>query len=485
MNESEIRNRVHVAFGEASYPASLGSRVAGRIAAPWPRRQPRVYGLVAAILAVLVIVSLMLTRFAFGLPLGREQTPAIQTNQVVGPMSPNGQLPDADLRTANLSGPAADLVTRLNLTAVSNGRAMTVIGAYADSARTVIFVRSLPPPIAIQVQLYDQTGPLNYDGGGGSGSFGDADFEVAGPVHPDAGGIAHVNASINEAEIGTPLVGTSGNWNFSFPLEVQPSTPLTAIPVLTSFGEAKVRVEALEATPSVVHFQAVVDGLSVEQVSTWRVTLVDLNGNQAQPGSSYTALVGNNKQSRMYFVWARPAAGDYELRIDGSGSHYGGRLAVPAFVSQITRKGKAIQPTGFPSAYASLTMTGAYSQHIAGGHTSQCGRGSGVNTGELFAYAIWFEHDGWYLLALSTDPAQRAYRGPGTYPGHAEVVPYAQFGTDPIFSGPIQLTISSDKGAYTGSVSGTLNWAGPPATGATTTVSGTWSCTPALGLGPG
>jgi hypothetical protein len=331
MNESQIRARVHAALGEAVYPASLGARAAGRITSS--PKHSRAYGLVAALLAVLLIATLVFTRFG----LAGSPAPAFHTNQVVGPVNPDARLPPEDLRAAGLSEPQAGLVTALNLTAVSQGKTVHLIGAYADTARVVLFFRGADDRFSIQCQIYDRTGFLNFGAGASSGLPGDWVFELMGAAHPDAHGIAHLNVAAFGYQTDPGTEGVSGTWNFSFDLPVHLAERIALTPPLTAIGPWKVKVEAMEATPTVLRFQVLVEGASASDLSDAKVTLLDSSGREVPQSSAYTMLTNSmffslilgTPQTRISVIWDRPPAGTFELRFSVRGSDYRATLAVP------------------------------------------------------------------------------------------------------------------------------------------------------------
>ena len=59
MNEARIRERLHDAIGDASYPAGLSSRVESRLREPVNEQHPRAIALVAAILALAIVAVLL------------------------------------------------------------------------------------------------------------------------------------------------------------------------------------------------------------------------------------------------------------------------------------------------------------------------------------------------------------------------------------------------------------------------------------------
>ena len=337
MTTTEIRARVHAALGDAITPAGLTQQVASRLSAPPAPRRPAVrYRVAAGVLAIALVAVLLLTRLA-SIPLvGQAPAPAFHPNQVVGPVDANQKLPAEDLAAAGLSERQASLVMPLNLRATSNEITIQVIGAYADSAELVLFLRGSSERFTVHASIYDATGLLNFGEGGTSGIAGDWIVTLIGGAHADARGIAHLNVALDSYQADPGAPPPAGTWNFSFDLKVHGPEALTLRPALASIGGWNVKIEAMEATPAVVRFQVLVDA-APEQVSSLKVTLVDSSGHTMQATSAYTMLTNQmfffivigNKQSRLNQIWMRPAAGQYELRISGHGPEYRGTLTIP------------------------------------------------------------------------------------------------------------------------------------------------------------
>src|SRR6202165_5167956 len=163
MNDTEIRERLREAVGEQSYPADLSARAETRLKLPPDAEaRPRALGLVAAILAIAIIAALLGPRL-----LAYRNT---QPRPALPPTSVVSQLPDADLAAAGLSG-QGDLVTPLQITRQIGNSQVTVIGAYADPARTVLFFRgNAGSPM---VSINDDYGFINASSSGNGGAPGD------------------------------------------------------------------------------------------------------------------------------------------------------------------------------------------------------------------------------------------------------------------------------------------------------------------------
>lgn len=489
MNESEIRERLNAAFGESSYPPNLTHLVATRLEHSRPRgAQPAILGLVAALLALAIVLTLVLVRLQYGPTVGvPEATPrAIATTPS---LPPGPHIPQADLDRAQLDG-ANDLVSPFNLSATSSGRTITLIGAYADSARTVFFFRSLPAGAFAQVLVYDDNGFLNASGSGGRGSFGDVLYALDAGPHVGSDGLAHLKVTVDSFAATSPsgLQLVHGDWTFNISLKPQTSRGLTLSPALGSVGSWKFTIEALDVSATLVHFQAVIDGAAVADIQPSTITLLDSSGSTVPP-VTYGAGSTTSRSTRINVSWARPTnAGTYVLQVIGGGSQYRGTVNLPG--SGIPTKkeaGAAPRPTDYPGSSEALRLDGPLSASITSGQPTECGSGTGPS-GTIFAFATYFQVDGaWYLIVFSTVPSQRQYSGPGTYPVKATIYPYGPMGADAIFDGTAQLTVTSDKrpGPVSGSVQGTLAWTAPADQQYAVNVSGNWTCTWSQQLGPG
>lgn len=494
MKETEVRDRIHSAFGDSSYPPQLTSRIAAHLGDP-PRSQghPFLLGAVAFILALAIVGTLVFARLQTSPPPVPAVTPPAGSTPQSTPQSGLAHIPQADLDRAQLSS-AQDQVTQLNLTSTSGGRTVTLIGAYADNARTVLFFRTMPAAGFPNVSVYDDSGFLNASSTGGRASIGDTFYALDTGPHAGSDGMAHLRVVISSFEPESPNgAQEQGNWTFSFALKPAPSTGLTLTPPLTSVGTWKLTIEAMEVNPTLIHFQAVIDGAAVEDIKHDTITLLDAEGQAVQdvsysagttvPKSQITSVPPRN--TRVNVDWARPAgAARYFLVIAGGGAQYRGTLDIPAPTPISGKKGIPYPPTGYPAATEAITFDGALSTSVLNAHPSACGSGTGPS-GTVFAFAMWFQVDqAWYMVAFTTDPTVRQYNGPGTYNIKASLYPE---GGDAIFTGPVQLTVISDRrpGPQTGTVRGTLTWTGPSAQPVTVNVSGNWTCTWSQQLGPG
>jgi hypothetical protein len=492
MNDTEIRERLRAAVGEQSYPADLSARAETRLKQP-PEVEPhpRALGLVAAILAIAIVAALFGPRLlAYR---NTQHAPAMPRSSVTTPGPASTQVPESDLAAAGLGG-QGDLVTPLNITRQFGNNQVTVIGAYADPARTVLFFRgNAGSPM---VSINDDYGFINASSSGNGGAAGDYVVILDAGPRPGADGTAHLRVSVTGF---IPPAGLSSgpvvpaSWTFTIQLPLQQSILVAAVPQRFLLGAWTVTLEVADATPSVVRAQVLIDGLSVGDIgANYPVTLVDASGKslvQTAASASVTVPKGqlnssNYKQTRLYAAWKRPAsAGTYQLRFEGSGAVVKIPVNIPA---PNTKGGTGPGPTDFPAADQTLTLSGSLTANITTGHPSQCGFGTGPS-GAIFAFATYFQSaNTWYWLGFYSDPSAKQYSGPGTYTAIGSLYEVGANGPDNVlYKGTVQLTVTSDGRPDTGSVNGTLTGLEVIAPQSQVTVSGSWTCTPGPNLGPG
>lgn len=497
MNDLEIRRRLREAVGDVDYPAALPGHVQARLEQPAPERHPWALGLVAALLAVAIVAAL----FAPRLLSQRSPVPGGPTG------SAPAQVPDQDLAVAHLSA-LPTLVTPLNLAATSAGHRILLIGAYADPARTVLFFRTGNASDYVLPSVTDDQGLVNASSSGGPGVAGDYVYSLDGGPHPSTGGMANLKVTVFAIESHDLLSQstTRGNWTFSFALKVQPSTPLKTVSSPFMLGSWRVYIEVAEATPSVIHLQAVIDGASPADIGSSTVTLVDASGSGVTQFASSAGVTASKAQlnpssyliTRVNDQWERPfTAAAYRLRFQGGGGEKTIPLQVPALDLTATPAPVTGKPSAtptyvpinqgpfdwlkeFPIAQQSLVLKGLLNANVTSGRPSQCGAGTGPS-GTIFAFGTYFQvGQAWYLLVFSTDPSVQSYAGPGTYPAQAWLYSVDANGTtQSLAAGTVQLTVSSDGNPDKGTVAGALSGQSQ------LTVSGGWTCVPGPALGPG
>jgi hypothetical protein len=392
-----------------------------------------------------------------------------------------------------------DLVTSLKLSSTDSGHTVLLIGAYADTARTVLFFRTAADLGYPMAGVSDDQGPLNSSSGGRAGIAGDHVFVLDTGPRPGADGIAHLSIAVDHfVSPGATPNTTNGNWTFTLPLTVQPSSEVTLAPRPSTVGSWKLNIEAIELTPSVIHLQLFIDGASVSDTNQSTVVLLDANANQVNP-VAYSASVTvpkqqldptNSRKTRMNVQWPRPVGAEtYQLQITGGGAVSRSALSIEAQQPTPTPAKWMPPPRAneYPAADQSLNFKGALNAQVTTAYPTSCGAGSGPD-GELFSFAAYFQSQGaWYLIKFETDYLSRQYKGPGTYTVKAAIYPRAPTGpADPIYAGSVQLTVSGYRaGHWAGSVRGTLDWTGSTTEKAPVEISGGFTCTPSSMTGPG
>ena len=293
-----------------------------------------------ALLAVAVVAGMLLQRQH----VTRIPAAAVSTHATSSPTAtPLPAVPAEDLAGAHLSGAAA-LVTPFQQLA-NDGTGKTLIGAYADPTRTVLFFRSTttqPLNAFADISAYDSHGFLNGATSGGRGIPGDSIFALDLGPRPDADGLAHITVTDTFPQEPFTAAPPDTGWAFRFVLKIQ---PMTALPAPASFPlrSWQVKIENLGVTPSVIDFQAVVAGANNQQLygnmQSEPVELLDSAGSVVSPITSTAGVTVPKQQlnavtyqnTRVHLQWARlPIAATYSLRISANGATRTIVLEIPA-----------------------------------------------------------------------------------------------------------------------------------------------------------
>ena len=151
------------------------------------------------------------------------------------PSAPSrASLPEEDLRAAGLTKVAA-LITPEDLQVQSGGHTVSLIGAYADPSRIVLFFRADQVTMDMLTSSNDLLvdygqGFVMSSGGGRSGVAGDLVLYRDGRPHVAADGLAHLSialfASVPSPQSPPPRI----QWNFVIALPVQTATAVTPAP---------------------------------------------------------------------------------------------------------------------------------------------------------------------------------------------------------------------------------------------------------------
>ena len=240
------------------------ARVLSRVAERRRRRWPRIAALGVANVALLLLAAYFV--------------PAADAVLADTPIA--GDL----LRDAGLAG-AANRVTSVGAVATSSGYRLQLVGAYADSTRTVLLVHSQP---AVwlgpgPMTLTDQFGrTYRMQGAIGNALTGNLIFEFEALAWPDAitgaritlyvTGVAPVNCtglqSADPADVtctnpGPPVAGT---WTLPATLGVDEDIAL-ALPAPAQLGPAKFRFVSVRSSSATIAVDIEVTGVTSEELS--------------------------------------------------------------------------------------------------------------------------------------------------------------------------------------------------------------------------
>ena len=290
-----------------------------------------------------VVVSASLLVAGCGRATGVPSSATVPSVRQASSLTVTHPIPSLDLEVAGLT-PVAESVTPFQISSIDNGRSIMLIGAYADTARTVFIFRETPDMGLPNVRVSDEQGLVSAGGSAGPvhapGFRGDYYVTLDQGVHPGPDGVAHLTLNIAQLQIWTPAGGiVEGNWAFAVAVNVQPGQKLVA-PNPFRLGAWRVTVETLELTPDVVHMEAVVNGASPVALEGPGippfVELLDSAGNPLRVlvgGAGITVPKGqlnptNYQNSRSRNQWLRPDAGTYRLRFQGGG----GRFEIPIVI---------------------------------------------------------------------------------------------------------------------------------------------------------
>ena len=323
MNESLIRDRIHAVLGEAPVPQSLASDVESRLRRPHRQTRP-ILGVLAAVMALsfvaLITLPIVMRDYA-AWRTGQRAAPATVVPSPHPSPSPTVQpVPEADLAAAGISAVAAE-VTPVQLDAVDSGYTVTLIGAYAETDKTMIFLRISPEGGQPAVQMADAVGPL----GGGSSLLrapsGDYVYSLRGGPHPGPDGSAVLTIGIialttYPSQNGGAPTTTRGNWTWNITVPVHASTPITFRNAF-QVGSWTVDTFTLDESATEIHLSAVIHGVSPGALQATSIRLLYPNG-AVVPSTGFSASVtvpkqqlngSNYENSLVNETWGLPPSG--------------------------------------------------------------------------------------------------------------------------------------------------------------------------------
>jgi hypothetical protein len=240
------------------------------------------------------------------------------------------------LRDAGLVG-AANRITSVGSVSTSSGYRLKLIGAYADSTRTVLLLHADPPidfggPFAIQ--LTDQFGrSYSFQGGTANLRTGDSvlQFDALGWPDPITGARITLHlSSVNTADENGPGQPVAGSWTLPATLGVDQATALRT-PADADLGPAHFHFASVSYTAATIAIDLDVTGVSPEQLSrdvpdgggkgapALTIDLIDPNGDNIDGYSDSSNDVFGT--THIHFQGFRLGGrGNYVLRVSYAGA---------------------------------------------------------------------------------------------------------------------------------------------------------------------
>jgi hypothetical protein len=328
MNEVEIRSRLRKAMGEYDYkPRSSKDLEAGLVrGAPSPHLGAM--SMVAAILAILIVVSLVYVRVHSTYPTIPAASPR-----------PSSSIPVSLLETMHIAA-AGGLVSQPNLVGNVGDRTVTLVGAYADALNLSLIFRVSPAsttPLAFDVWWTGYGRDVPYSSPLIVGP--DGYQYVSGAAHSPAGP-AQLRVSLwdNWTYPGFYVASEARPpaWSFTYNLEVHAGTSLPVQQGAIAVGSWKVTVLKFEMTPSTIYLHTLLDGppLAVDSNPFKSIAMLDEAGREVSFGGGSAGWGMSAGYGRVWVVtlwWPMPTqANTYRLVITGGGGQYSTSFMIPA-----------------------------------------------------------------------------------------------------------------------------------------------------------
>jgi hypothetical protein len=238
------------------------------------------------------------------------------------------------LNDAGLVG-ARDRITYVNASSSSSGYTLTLVGVYADSARTVLLMHSAPVigfPSRL-VQLTDQFGrTYDWQNGSSNSQTGELVMQFGPLAWPDAITGARITLHISSVQITDPATGplyeVAGSWTLTAAITVDQGSALP-VPAPASLGPAHFRFTSASYTPATVALEVEVTGVTFTELGriipdggkgtpAFTMDLIDPQGEIVSGSSDESSdVIG---VVHIHFLGFRSGAGgEYTLRV----SYYG------------------------------------------------------------------------------------------------------------------------------------------------------------------
>jgi hypothetical protein len=233
------------------------------------------------------------------------------------------------LQWAGLVG-ASDRITALNASATSSGYRLDLLGAYADSSRTVLIMRANPTisgADGYSTNLTDQFGrSYRFASSISNLQTGDIVLEFEPMAWPDSITGARITLHVHQLS-STEHSNVTGTWELTAALGVDAARSLPA-PQPGDLGPAHFRFTAASYTPATVEIDVDVTGVSSQDLN--RVVPDGLKGQPALlielidpsgpiPGGTRESSGDQNGEHIRIMAYRAAGAGNYILRV----SYYG------------------------------------------------------------------------------------------------------------------------------------------------------------------
>jgi len=322
MNETEIRSRLRKAMGEYDYKPRSSKELEARLVRASPSPHVGAMGIVAAILAILIVVSLVYVRV-------HSTRPSI-------PAEP--PIPVSLLDRVGIAA-AGSLISHPNLVGTLGDRTVTFVGAYADALKAALIFKVSPvsnTPLAIDVWWTGYGRDVPYSSPITVGPDGYQYW--IGSAH-SRGGPAQFRVTLWDSWTFPGVYVASETrpptLSFTYDLKVQAATSLPVQQGVIPVGSWKVTVLAFEMTPSTIYIHAMIDGppITASMIAIKSIAMFDEGGGPVSTGcgGGWGASPGYGRVWEISCAWSRPAqATTYRLVITGGGGQYSTSFDIPA-----------------------------------------------------------------------------------------------------------------------------------------------------------
>src|SRR6266851_7267547 len=336
MNETEIRSRLRKAMGEYDYVPRSSRELEAGLTRGAQSPHLGAMGTVAAILAILIVISLLYFRV-------QSTHPTIPA----GSPSPTSSIPVSLLERMHIAAAGA-LISHPNLVGTVGDRTVTFVGAYADALNLSLIFRVSPAsntPLGFDIWW---TGYGRDDPYSSPLIVGPDGYQyVSGSAH-SLGGPTQLRVSLwdNWTSPGVYVASASRppGWSFTYNLKVQAATLLPVQQGVIQVGSWKVTVLEFEMTPSTIYSHILIDGPpppgnsaippSNDLIAIRSIAMLDEAGTAVSTGGCGSRWALSSSYPRVWELtcdWSRPAqATTYRLVITGGGGQYATSFAIPA-----------------------------------------------------------------------------------------------------------------------------------------------------------